>query len=101
MTTFTAFMKCVVQGYGDLMGRLFLVTTGALAPLSIISIEVQLEIMMTRSAANDCFMEVMVKHYRWSLMFAEFSAFQYHGYRVGFLGAYLSGNQDAACDQGA
>ena len=56
MATFTAFMKRHIQSYGNLLSYLFLMAAGAFAPFSVISIEIQPEIMMARPAANDSFM---------------------------------------------
>jgi len=85
MTPDALFMKRSQKGNRDFLCQLFFVASGTLAPLALIPVGKNIEIMVADPASNDGFVQIMVKYYRALMVPAKFLAFKIHDSFIGFL----------------
>ena len=75
MTSDTFFMKGRQQRNRNLFGQSFFVASRALAPLALVPVAEDIEIMVADSAADLGFVQIMVKGHKMLMVFAELLAF--------------------------
>jgi hypothetical protein len=78
MTPDALFVKRRQQRNRYFLCQFFFVTSGTLAPFSLISVGKDIKIMVADPASKDGFVQIMIKPYGVFIVFAKFSAFEVH-----------------------
>jgi hypothetical protein len=83
MTSDTLFVKRRQQRDRYFLCQLFFVASGTLAPLALISVGKNIEIMVADPASKDGFVQIMVESHGMFMMPAEFLALKIHDACIG------------------
>jgi len=84
MATDALFMERRQKGDRDFRCQLFFVAPGTFAPLVLISVGEDIEIMVANPALKNGFVYIMVKPHGTFMVFAKFLAFKIHDSFIGF-----------------